>query len=474
MRIKLLPLILLTGLQTYAQSGAHIPSSAVQEIFFSNDGSRCLTVSYEEAILWDYKSKKPIWIKKANELGGFKNLEIFGGINADPGLNYIIKKNPGEARPWATLVNLNTFTAVGWGWGELQFASDGRIPVIQPNEGRNQNILYLINPQTLEKEKIADKLYRIGLINNKEVIVITKQDKSFHEQRKDNRYYSIKERKFVDGDDVDPGSYYNTQLRKIDVRGRENDKYNKVALAGIMQQGGAVTNTIKCKDQDDKEVKSFPLVNARDIGGTNTKICFTSTNDNIVKVLEHKRMADNADMKLSYVNTYNYLTGQLIESFELTSNAEEAIAVAKANITKGNAALAEKRGIDELPQNVLQRRINALHFNNPYLFNTKTMMIYRVVPEKGVYQGNMAYLEGITSKGNVTVYENIDVLENTSLFKRAMNYKTCAQCQGKGTTSYEHVKETDQTLSKGRIITTTTTTTNRCKICGGCGLEPVF
>ncbi|TZF81457.1 hypothetical protein FW774_18010 [Pedobacter sp. BS3] len=464
---------MVNSLMLYAQSGAHTPSSAVWEVFFSSDGKRCLTMSLDEAVLWDYPQKKTIWIKKAADLGGFRDLGLFEGANTDPGLNYLIKKNPSDVRPWAALIDLNTFRYIGWGWGQLQFASDGRIPVIQPNQGRNQNILYIIDPKTLEKEKIADKMYRIHLAEKGELIVITQQDKNFHENRKDNRYYSIKEKKFVDGDVVDPKSYYNTQLGRYVVKGEENLKYHKVELVSITGNEGVTTNFIKCRDQDDKEIKSFPIANPQSIHWAKTKICFISPENTIVKVLEHKRMVDNSDMSLSFVNTYNYLTGQLLDSFELTNSSANVIASAQAILDQGKAKAQQQAQINNLPENQLKQRVNMLSFNGSYVINQKTLRIYKLQPEKAAYKGGMVSLEAITSAGNLQAFEKIDNLENKAMYKSIKGYKVCPYCQGKGATQTYKEHEIDQTLSKGRIITETTTYTHGCQSCGGGGIIPL-
>lgn len=113
-----------------------------------------------------------------------------------------------------------------------------------------------------------------------------------------------------------------------------------------------------------------------------------------------------------------------------------------------------------------------LAFNGAYVINQQTLRIYKLQPEKGAYQGGMVSLEAITTGIKMQAFEKIENLENKAIYKSIKAYKICPSCQGKGIKQTEHVKEYDQTLSKGRIITLTTTYTNGCKSCGGGGVIP--
>ena len=463
------------NLTLFAQTGAHLPSQEVRLAFFSTDGSRCLTISYDDAVLWDYLHKKPIWIKKASELGGFKNLGFLKAVTASGDLTYMIKENPDGANVRAYLFNLNTFQKIGWGWDERTFAADGSIPVVQYMQGKNQNIAYLIhNPFSLEKEKLADKMYKVS-INNEDNNLLYIDQEGKNGEPKRYKYYNIAEKKFIPVPS-EPKHYYNVELKRWVKKGEEDLKYYRVEIRSYGMSNKERAFTINCKDQDDKVIKEFPLVNTAlaYANGYETKpiICKLIHDKNQVKVIEHKNLKDSRTFVLSFLNTYNYLTGELLESMELTNANTDAISVANANNKKADEARAKQYEINNRPENLLKQRINGLLWNGSYTINLKTLRIYKLQPEKGPYQNNMVSLEAITTAGNSQVFELIDNLENKLLYKGIKGYKVCPYCQGKGATQTYKEHEIDQTLSKGRIITETTTYTHGCQSCGGGGVIP--
>jgi len=451
--------IFLYSVVMYAQSGPHSPYQTIIKAFFNTDQTRLLTLSYTDVTLWNYQQKKPIWTKKASELGDFY-ISTSNAITVDKALNFMIKENPEGKTPRRTLIDLNTLRPIGWGWYEYQFAANGFIPARDYGKEKNQNIFYLIDPKTLEKEKIAENLDDIKLINNNNVVEITVKDKQGKVDESKTRYYGITSKKMVNADEMPLPIPFPPPFKRLNI------EVKTITLPDKKRQ-----ETVICT-QNGKEIKSFALANPVPMSNAQPLVVSIFSKANSVTVLEHKPLDGQYNMVLSFLNTYNYLTGQLLNSLELSSATPNAIAAAKALQDKAKTISEEKMGIANLPENQIKQKVNMLAFNGSYVINQKTLRIYKLQPEKGAYQGGMVSLEAITSAGNQQAFEKIDNLENKTMYKSIKEWKVCPYCQGKGITQTEHVKEIDQTYSKGRIITQTTTTTKGCSSCGGGGVIP--
>lgn len=462
-----------------AQSGAHSPSQGVMLTFFNTDANRCLTISYDDVVMWDYIQKKPIWTKKASEFGGFKNLGFPKAVTASDDLTYMIKENPEGTGVRAYLFDLNTFKKIGWGWDERYFAANGSIPVVQYMQGRNQNIAYIIkDPFSLEKEKLADNIYKVSLDSKNNNLLYIDQQEAKNGNPKRYKYYNIAEKKFIPVPPT-PKWYYNTELKRWVTKGEEDLKYYKVELRNY-PKGNQDEYTIICTDQDEKTVKTFTIANAAKAkaNGYEVKpiIAQYLFEKNQIRVIEHKNLNGSPGLVLSFLNTYNYLTGEWLESLELTNANTNAIAAANTKNEKLNEARKKQaeinNEINNRPENILKQRVNALMWNGSYVINQQTLRIFKLQPEKGAYQNGMASLEAITTAGNSQAFEKIDNLENKALYKGIKGYKVCPYCQGKGAIKTEHVKEIDKTYSQGKIYTQTTTYTKGCQSCGGGGVIP--
>ncbi len=459
-RILLFSLGLLFNAMAFAQSGTHTPSQAVIKAFFNADQSRLLTISYTDVTLWDYPQKKPIWTKKASELGDFY-FSNNTSIVVDKMLNFMIKENPEGKIPRRTCIDLRTLKQIGWGWNEYFFAANGSIPVIQPMQGLNKNIAYIISdPFSLEKEKIAENIDNLKLINNDNVVEITVKDKHGNINESKTSYYGVVTKKLVNTDEMPMPIPVPIPYKKLTID-----------IKTIKLPNNKSQESIVCT-QNGKEIKSFPLTNQTPMYVAQASVVAVLNKTNSAVVLEHKTLETDYNIKLSFLNTYNYLTGQLLSSLELSSTAANAIAMAKTLQKKAQAAFEEKTSIANLPENQIKQKVNMLAFNGAYVINQQTLRIYKLQPEKGAYQGGMVSLEAITTGIKMQAFEKIENLENKAIYKSIKAYKICPSCQGKGIKQTEHVKEYDQTLSKGRIITLTTTYTNGCKSCGGGGVIP--
>ncbi|NOT77168.1 MAG: hypothetical protein HOP08_19770 [Cyclobacteriaceae bacterium] len=455
-RILIMPVcILIIGLTRAQSQSGHMPATPAMCAFFNTDRTRCLTVSSGEAVMWDYVQKKPIWTKKAEELGKFIDLS-FGSVTTDPSLTYMLKRNNTDKPPFIYLVNLNTFALTNWGWQDRQFAADGQIPVRDWTLGKNKSVLYMIDPVKLTKEKIAEDFESFWFEDDKNTIVMYKEDKKGG--KVPVAYYDVKEKKLRTG---------KTAKAKTD----ENPKFYRVSLTQRNDASNRMMTSVKCEDEAFKPVKEFQIRNAGAVYLYTPSISRVSLQDNTVTVVEYANMPGKAKMLFSFVNTYNYLTGELLESMELTDTSETGLSMADAELKKRKEAAEEQNRINNLPENILKQRINMLSFE-PYYISLKTGHIYKIQADKGPFENKLVSLEAITGLGNYQVFENIDNLENRSYYKAIKNYQTCPVCQGKSVTQTYKEREIDQTLSSGRKIVETTVNTQACTRCGGCGVVP--
>lgn len=462
--ISLLSLLSTAASVLNAQSGPHSPAQAVRFVSISSDGSRCLTISYDDAVLWNYQTKTPIWVKKASDFGGFYNLGFPDAVNVDHTLSFMIKQNRTDKPPFRTLFNLNKLDNVGWLWAEYRFASDGRIPAREYGQGKNKNSLYMLDLHTGGKEFITDKLHNVKVSNQGSIVTIQKLDSK--DVPKDAAYYDVREKAFVSEKIVHPKTYYNHTLKRNVVPGEENKIEHRFGYRE--QKSGDKTEPFLTCYEYDKVVAEFPILHRAE-PGINQVIAYSEEKQS-VSILAFERRPGN--LILSFLTTYQFMTGDVLEDFELTDFSEEALASAKVAQEKARAAAAEQDRIDNLPENLLRQRINMLGFKGPYMISLTTYHIYRVRTDKGPYQNNLVSLDAITGTGTFEVFEHIDRLENASLYKGIQNYQTCPTCQGRSVVKRYTEKEIDQSYSAGRKIVETTTITNACTSCGGCGVIP--
>jgi hypothetical protein len=133
----------------------------------------------------------------------------------------------------------------------------------------------------------------------------------------------------------------------------------------------------------------------------------------------------------------------------------------------------DQNRVNNLPENILNRRLTRLQGNQ--YFNLLTKGIYFVVPNKPMYEGNLVRLDDLHDDPTQTmeVYEKIENLENTSLYKQITGRKRCSVCFGRGYISNTYQRTVaDYEYTLGKKIVQNTTRINSCGNCGGCGLIP--
>ena len=438
----------------HSQTGAHTPSDWVQDSFFSKDGKKCLTISTAETILWDANTKKPIWIKKTADFGvPYKKFYSFF-TTADPDLNFILIRDNMGVR---NLVNLNNFQVTRWNHDECKFTFDGKIAVVEYNfDKKNANKFILYNPKTLQSEVIAEKINEIIVYEGGKKIALLRKKSNGETDDSKTQYYDVESKNLSD-----------KKNSEIDIfRNLYYTKNGNTIFYG--------KNEIRVKKEGSPEVKIKTFYeNADNISSYAQRLCPTYDDPETVKMLEHKRISDG--YYLSYINTYNITTTELLDSFELTNTNEKANEIAVANNQSKSKTLAEEERIFNLPENVLKRR--ASNFQGYTYYNTKTKGIYLVVEYKPIYEGNLLQMIALNDnpKLKMEVYEKIDNLENTSLYQKIIKTKSCNHCNGKGYISNSYKRTVaDYEYTTGKKLVETTTHTNSCGNCGGCGLVPTF
>jgi hypothetical protein len=184
---------------------------------------------------------------------------------------------------------------------------------------------------------------------------------------------------------------------------------------------------------------------------------------------DHSLNSDNKSLWGSY-------KAQIKNNLEfVVANAPGTKWEAYASYAKENlSVMAEDQNrVNNLPENVLNRRLFQLQGN--LFFNVNTKGIYYAVPNKPMYEGDLVRLDGLHDdpKQTMEVYEKIENLENTAIYKKITGKKGCPVCSGRGYISNTY-KQTvaDYEYTLGKKIVQTTTRSNSCGNCGGCGLVP--
>ena len=129
---------------------------------------------------------------------------------------------------------------------------------------------------------------------------------------------------------------------------------------------------------------------------------------------------------------------------------------------------------NNLPQNVQNRRLYQLQ--GSYYFNKNTKGIYFVVPNMPMYEGDLVRLDDLhyDAQQTMDVYEKIENIENSNIYKKISGRKKCSVCYGRGHISNTYQRTVaDYEYTLGKKIVQTTTRTSACGNCGGCGLIPI-
>jgi hypothetical protein len=154
---------------------------------------------------------------------------------------------------------------------------------------------------------------------------------------------------------------------------------------------------------------------------------------------------------------------------EHTPAFKEMLAVAERMRLK-REELARNKRIEYEKNN---SKLNSIR--GQYLYNFRTLGIYRVVPDRPLYEPNLVALTAYHNERSKwqEVLEDIDYLTNPSNYRVIEKFGKCNVCFGRGyitNTTTGTVADYEYTL--GVKIVRNVTTTNSCGSCGGCGLLP--
>jgi hypothetical protein len=453
---KLQLLLLLTVVATYSQNGAHTTTSRVSRLFVSQDETKFLTQSGTEIVLWDNTTNQMIWSKKLVDLGLGNEILYDFIVGVDPYLKYLVITNKLSYRK---LVNLTNFTTTAWPYYTYDFVNDGRIAVMDYDYSKkNSHKAHLLNLDNWNKELIADKMGDLRVIGNGKFVKIINHDKSVNDYKYDKyKVYDMATKSF----------------NKSDFDWRDLD--NNFTSGGYKVTYSYGAKSITTTDASGKKIASFTVKNPviGSMESNKTHLFYVSESKPHAYFLEQDSNKPNE--KLSYMYVYDVTNGDVIKRIELHNTSESAKLIANNETEKQRQIDAEKQRVFNQPENVLKRRLFQLQGESYY--NTNTKGIYYTVPDKPLYQGDLVRMDALNDdpKLKMEVYEKIENLENSSLYKKITSKKSCTHCNGKGFISNSYTRTVaDYEYTTGKKLVETNTNTNSCGNCGGCGLVPIY
>ncbi|MES2747805.1 MAG: hypothetical protein V4648_05470 [Bacteroidota bacterium] len=450
---KILSLIILFfTVNGIAQTGAHTPTTKVIRAFMSKDESKMLTYSGTELVLWDNNNNTPIWVKKLTELG-FTNEIIYEPIiSVDPYMKYFLIT---DKQSYRRLINLTNFQMSPWDYYTYDFMQDGRIAVLDYDYSKkNSHKAYLLNIDNGQRELIAENIGDISVVRGGTKIQIRFHGKSVNDYSDKVKVYDLATKK--------------TEKSEL-MEFRYDDKNLKSGNYTVEYNYG--DKTIKTSDANSKQIASFTVQNpvTGSMESNKTHMFYLSETNPVVYFLEqaNKPYPNN---NLSYVYAYDITNGNVIKKVELHNTSDKAKQSADNEKKKHEEVMAEKQRIFNLPENVKKRKID--EFQGKYVYNTYTKMIYYVVPNMPIYDGDLIRMDEIHDRKqrNRQVYDKLTSLENNYFFV-VNGFKTCTACDGKGYHESSGQRTVaDYEYTTGKKLVETTYNKSGCSECGGGGL----
>lgn len=479
-------LVLLTFTQiAYSQSGAHKPSGPVTHVYVSQAADRFLTISRNYGVsnirsydvaFWDNATARPLWIKSLADFG-FKTSSMSDAyFRVSPDLSHLWANMPGFG---AHVINLTTGQSTPTNIAGPFFTADNFI-VGKATDKKTE--LVLINPFTQARVKLAGDVQSFGASR--------KGDKIFINEKGKVKFYDVASRTW-DKKSVTTFLYFAQNILPVQFSSTFLVDRNTVAdlamhtsfTVGPQLQRDLVPagdyfvdldqdgRTVLTYDKSAQRVSSFALAQNTSY---DIKPLIWSVDDATVRidVLEHKLIyVAGSPVHYSYFNSYDARTGKLLRTVELTSESAEALAANEKLQKDRAAAYAAEQALINSPEMALKRRLWA--FERKFVMHKTSKLIYYVVPDVGLYQGNTVKLmeQHDDKKLIVDVYEPLDNLEQD--FTVISRPVTCSVCRGSGIFSSSHTTTVaDLEYTTGKKLEQTTTRRGTCGTCGGCGLVP--
>lgn len=452
MKKFILFIIITATFNCWAQTGAHTTTSRVTRIYMSKDETQFLSLSGTELVLWDNVTNKPIWIKKLADLGFGNQVLADGKTGAHPDLKYFIISNNTS---YKALINLTTFQVTRWNCDNFEFLKDGRIPIMEYDfSKKNSHTGYLLNLDTGQKELIAENIGDFYPTSDKTKVTIRYHNKDSGYSDKIKIYDPVTKK--IDKAPVEVTKYYQTPVEYRS--GNYTIKYS------------FYDRNIKTYDASGKEIAAFSIQNLLITSGM-TYMFYCSPDKPHAYFLEQE--SNNSERKNSHLYCYDITNGNVLKKVELHNTSDAAKNLAKQELAKHDAVMAEKERIFNLPQNVEKRRL--ANFYGLYLYNFNTKGIYYVVPDMPLYEGDLVKMKAMhdDKKQIQEVYEKLTAIENPSFYKTVSSPKTCNACGGKGFFESSGQRTVaDYEYTTGKKLVETTYNKSGCSNCGGCGLIP--
>jgi len=464
---------------TFGQKKGHNPNDVIKEVYFNTDFTKFMTKSNTDIGLWDAKTKQAIWVFEATQFGC--NFDGFYYVKTSSDLNYFSLANSFSCKK---LVNSKTLFYEDYNdtnKSKLGVEEDNLIKDYQIDyefKGNNQ-IAYLTDAKGKKKQIYKAKKYSYGCSvyeNQVFVNIGTKIER-----------YDIPSEKWEDIPFVtkcnDRVHLFNNILycnyQQYNLATNTVKPFKLYSPASYMNYGN---NLFWMKNLENKfflfnletEIESeIELHHKNDLKNDIKFVSYDSKQKKIYFIENDKELINNDFLYKFYLTAYSSETGNYVESISLTNSTLENVMA----LRKESAAAIEKRDQEVAeqytPEKLLQRKLNNIQGN--YIYNTTTKGIYYIVPGKPIYENHLVRLDAVYNdkKLNSEVYETMEKLEDSNVYRRAKGHSACGVCGGNGyTVTSGKATIADYEYTTGKKLVQTTTTKSGCNQCGGCGLVP--
>lgn len=430
----------------------HLPTavSRIEAALVNSEKGVAFTFDDYEIIKWDMNTGKPIANKEYQDLFGKPTCNV-SWITSDKNLEYCIVQMHNNSGSW--FINLNNFTAQPWKYQLSPFNEKGLVPFTVNNyeKGKATEEHWIFNPKDLSYNKIEGNKKEVGYTYEFDSI------------------YSINRKSLKKG-----GDEYTVTNKKTSKQLPDDEK--NAYLSQTTYTGGSNKQTIS------KINYKFEQLFLRDLELSKNKkwgefkpgkFLEYSKKTNTIYALEH-------DGNQSYITTYNtesnYEFKRLIELINHNEmNAEEELILKKrlGDIEFARAMAEKESQAQNTPEKLLQRKLN--NIQGTYVYNTSTKGVYYIVPGKPIYENHLVRLDALHHDTQKTseVYETMENLENSNLYRRVKGHSKCGVCYGYGyTVTGGTTTLADLEYTTGKKLVQTTTNKSGCNHCGGCGIVP--
>lgn len=450
---------------TIAQNNGHIKGKEIERGKLLDNDTKFISLGFFEIILWDLESKNIIWKKTYKELGISEGSFYPKYWNINKEMTWLTIGNSDDGKNY--IIDLNKTKTYNWDFNNFIFAADDYIPVVKTNTGEyGKHNCYLYDAKTGQGILIGEKntsYYEIADDGNLIIMIDLKGKKSSYDIKSKTFSKTFKDKNSKTFDD----SYSNWKAN--------GSKENYYFEFGENTFGFYNTNNEK-KEFNTEFIKGKKINDIETIGFINPKLIKLDKKEKKVYYIENFYTSHSngcCPEMHTYFTTYDIETGKLINSLNLINESKENDAIIAMDSEKRWASQNEESRINNLPENVLKRRLNLI--KGKYFYNNLNKCIYFVDENSGLFEGDLVKMiaKHDDKKQEIDVYEHLDKIENTLNYKEIKSFGRCGVCFGRGYISNTYnTTAADYEYTYGVKIIKSTTKTNSCNQCGGCGLNP--